>query len=241
MKIKFGQKKPRLRIVLIVIACLVGVLLIAAGVLAGIFWAKAQTKGRISLPGSYAPEAESEYVVREYTDYFSGSTTQKFSTFDPEEETPTAVYELYNALGRRMPEFCGEWDGVTDPETLRADKLAAFQEKWLYSDEAMEEVTFFLYQPTETYRFAAVGAEVTEETISVTLRMIPGEGDPQLMTMSGTYQIEGEQGTAVFSDSEIPLSVVSFFQSFQYAWYIDNSNYYVNCLTFNDTILMVCS
>ena len=233
-----GKNRSKLRIALIVTACVVGAILVAAGVFFAVIYFKQQPDGEASLIGTYAPAEQAEFVVREYRDYFSEELTRTLEQYDPAAEPVAGLYELYNLYGRKISEFCGEWDGEGSPESFRDEQLAAFQSRYLYSDEDMKEVQFFLYLPAESYCFRVSGAEVGEESLSVTVEVIPGEGTAQAYTLTGTYQMDGNNGTAVYAQTELPLAILEKLQSFRYRSTINDSNVYVNAITFFELITL---
>ena len=242
-KIKFnsGQNKngrSKLRIALIVLACVIGAILLAGAVLGAVVWIRSRPQGEASLTGTYAPTSQTEYVVWEYSEYFSEVTTRELSVFEGNENVTAGEYELYNAYGRKVNDFCGKWDGETSPEELRDEILAAFKNEYGYSDENMKKVKFYLYLPTGNYRFAVTGAVIEEEGISVTVRLISEEGAAQEFTLNGTYQLESGRGTVQYGETELPPAVLEFLQKMDYSCFVNVDNVYVNAITFSELITL---
>lgn len=236
-----GSKRSAKRIAVIVIACVLGAILLAAVALFAVLAIRSKTpppQGETGLLGTYTPSSQSEYLVRTFTDYFTEETSRELSLYDPAEETTAGKYELYDAFGGKVSEFCGTWDGETEPETLRDEQLAAFQARYLYTEEAMAKVKFYLFLPAESYRFRVTGAEVGEESLSVTVEVIPDEGEAQTYTLTGTYQMDGNNGTAAYAQTELPPAILEYLQTFQYRSTVSDSNVYVNSLTFSRQITL---
>lgn len=242
-KIHFRSKQSRteqskLRTLAIIIACIIGLIFLSTIILFSVIWFKSRPQGKPSLIGTYEARGQIEYIVHEYSDYFSDSLTHTLEECSPTSEDIVGLYELYNAYGRKIDEFCGNWDGKTDPEIFRAEQLEAFQARYLYSDENMEKVQFFLYLPAESYRFRVTGAEVGEESLSVTVEVLPDEGEAQTYTLTGTYQMDGNTGTAAYAQTELPPAILEYLQTFQYRSTVNDSNVYVNSLTFSRQITL---
>ena len=238
---KIGRSKTgrsKLRIALIASGCTVGVILIAAAVFFVVLYFQSQTEGSPTLAGTYAPQEQQEYVVQEYTEYFSGGSLQKVSVYDPTAEAVAGTYELYDYYGGKVSEFCGVWDGETAPETLRDELLAAFREAYHYSDNAMEKVEFCLYLPADSFRFTVTGAVIGEETASVTVQVIPAEGTAQEFVLSGPYQMEERWGTIEYEPSEVPEAIRACLQTFEYTASIDIEDVYHNIITFSELIAL---
>ena len=230
-----GSKRSAKRIAVIVIACVIGAVLLAAVALFAVLAIRSgqsQPQGETGLLGTYAPSSQTEYLARTFTDYFTEETSRELTEYDATEENIAGKYELYDAFGGKVSEFCGIWDGESEPETFRTEQLAAFQARYLYTEEAMAKVKFYLFLPAESYRFRVTGAEVGEENLSVTVEVLSDGDEAQTYTLTGTYQMDGNNGTAAYAQTELPPAILEFLQSFQYRSTVNDSNVYVNSLTF---------
>ena len=186
--------------------------------------------GRAVLPANINhPEAEPMIIGRNFLVKINTNIGNSATTSSIQEEVEKAVYSCKLGGDTLMDLSTGANIHETREWIIRNCPVPVGSVP-IY--QAMEKVKFYLFLPAESYRFRVTGAEVGEENLSVTVEVLSDGDEAQTYTLTGTYQMDGNNGTAAYAQTELPPAILELLQSFQYRSTVNDSNVYVNSLTF---------
>lgn len=195
------------------------------------------TEGEVSSIGTFLPNDTQEYILCEYTEYFSGKTVFIFQKPDEIRYDYKRYWVFISEDGQPNYQFSDEFPENDTPEQVKKDLfdlLPAFG----YTEERLALCDMHVYEPVSFTR--ATISEVTLTDTEITVKYTAGAVDGEMSeeyTLTGTYTKEGNDYTFTYTnlpENEILLRVAeNMLGSAKYEFYSLN-NKWVNELAFGD-------
>lgn len=197
-----------------------------------------ETIGTATVIGTFTPDTAGEYVLCEYTEYFSGETLIVAQKESDMRHGYNAYWVFINAEGKPSNTYRGEL-GTAAPETVKQQMLDMMSNAAGYTPEILAKCDVHVYQPVSFTKVKLSEVTLTEDN-TVTLKFSAGAVDGELSeeyTLEGTYVKDGTAFTFTYSDlpeDELLLAVAEkLLTSAKYESYIMYGEW-VNELTFGD-------
>lgn len=195
------------------------------------------TEGEVSSIGTFLPNDTQEYILCEYTEYFSGKTVFILQKPDEIRYDYKRYWVFISEDGQPNYQFSDEFPENDTPEQVKKDLfdlLPAFG----YTEERLALCDMYVYEPV---RFTCVKiSEVTLEDDNVIVKYSAGAVDGEMSeeyTLTGTYTKEGNDFSFAYTtlpeDENLLLIAENLLGSAKYEYYSLN-NKWVNKLTFGD-------
>lgn len=197
--------------------------------------------GTVTSIGTFTPKDTDEYILCEYTEYFSGEKTLVWNKASEVCFNYNPYYVLVSESGQAYYDYAYEYTGEVSQEEVRQDLLVFIQEIFRLTDEQISHYDVRLYEPLSFTRVKISEATLTETevTIKYGAGAVDGEMSEEYILI-GTYtKVEND---FIFTYPTLPenehlLRVAeSLFTSAKYEYYV-YYNQYVNKLTFGDYAL----
>ena len=147
-----------------------------------------EPEGIVSSVGTFLPNTAQEYILCEYTEYFSGEKTHVWKRENDVLFNYNPYYVLVSESGQAYYDYAYEYTGEVSPEQARKDLLAFIQQIFMYTDEQISHYDVHLYQPASFTRVKL--SEVTLTETDVTVKYSAGAVDGEMseeFTLTGTY------------------------------------------------------
>ena len=199
-------------------------------------------EGTTTSIGRFVPNDTQEYILCEYSEYFSSKTTVILQKFSDMKYGNKAYYQLVSPKGVVQDRYSGEYTGEKTPEELKAEIYADVKTSYNVNDEYMATCSFALYQPISFTR-VAISSVALDSDGNVTIKYSAGAVDGEMSeeyTLAGTY-VKTENDFA-FTYTELPedenlLRVAeTLLGSAKYDYYAQYGQW-VNELSFGDYAL----
>ena len=145
-------------------------------------------EGIVTSIGTFLPKSTQEYILCEYTEYFSGDSIKSLLKPNDVLHNYKAYYLLFLENGEPYYQYSGEYTGEKTPEGIKAEILAELKENFKYSDENLAQCDVHIYQPVSFTRVTI--SEVTLTDTDVTVKYSAGAVDGEMSeeyTLTGTY------------------------------------------------------
>ncbi len=252
MKKEKGERRLKWWHILLIV---LGVLIIAAAITAGIIIGKLnnitsgneggtsaenlETQGTIASEGTFIPDGTGTFVLCEYTDYFSNEKTTFLSKASDVPHSYKPYYVLVSPDGTFNYKYSGEFKESYSHEEIKAQLLSLIQSKFHYTDEEMAEYGVKILTPV-TFTQVKI-SKATVKDGSVTLKYQAGAVDGELSeeyTLSGTYVQTGNDFAFTYTnlpeDAHLLCVAEKVLASAKYEYYAQYGAW-VNTLTFADS------
>ena len=246
-----GKSSKRLKwwhILLIVIGSILVVVAIIAGILfgkvndmlSGDDWVEEipETEGIVSSVGTFLSNGAQEYILCEYTEYFSGKIIVSLQNSNAMRFDGKPYYVLIEN-GKPTYDFSGEYTGEYTQEQTKDALLSLLKQVVGYTDEQLAKCGVHIYQPVSFTRVTI--SEVTLTDTEITVKYSAGTVDGEMSeeyTLTGTYTKEGNDFAFTYNnlpeDENLLRVAENLLGSAKYEYY---SQYgaWVNELTFGDS------
>lgn len=186
-----------------ILLIVLGAIIIVVGITVGIFIGKIndmdsnigsegeenpEPEGIVSSIGTFLPNNTQEYILCEYTEYFSGETTLVWNHESEILFNYKPYLVLVSSAGQPYYNYTYEYTGELSPEEAKQDVLSLIQRIFAYSDEEMSHFDVHLYHPVSFSRVTI--SEVTLTETEVTVKYSAGAVDGEMSeeyTLTGTY------------------------------------------------------
>ena len=161
-------------------------------------------EGTTTSIGTFAPIDAQEYILCEYSEYFSSKTTVILQKFSDMKYGNKAYYQLISPKGIVQDRYSGEYTGEKTPEELKAEIYADVKTSYNVNDEYMATCSFALYQPISFTRVVISSVSIaTDGAVSIKYRAGAVDGEmSEEYTLAGTY-VKTENDFA-FTYTELP-------------------------------------
>ncbi len=236
-----AKRKAPWRKALVITGSVLGGLILLLAIAAIIIWnvliTPPKPTGEAKLFGTYHAETEQTYVYREYEEYFTQEATSSIKLQN--DNSAHGYYLFYDAYNIMAHKFCGDYDGVTEPEVLKAQIVESFSKTVIYTEEALAKCTLKLFLPVSEIAFRIDEVTVTETAVLLNGTLLQEEESP--FSLSGTYtQAENGALSPVFTSEDATLNILidKVFRSMYYQSFVDGNNVYVNAITFLSSITL---
>ena len=197
-----------------------------------------ETEGVVSSVGTFLPNNAQEYILCEYTEYFSGDSMIVFQKPNDVRYNYSAYYLFISENGIAHYQYSGEYTGEQTPEEVKAEILAEVQERYQYTDENIARCQVLVYQPVSFTRVNI--SEVTLTDTEVTVKYSAGAVDGEMSeeyTLAGTYTKEDNNFTFTYlglpEDENLLRVAEKLLGTAKYECYAQYGSW-VNELTFGD-------
>lgn len=238
-----------------ILLMVIGAIIIVVGIIAGIFIGKvsdmgsagdnggegeeiSETEGVVSSVGTFLPKDAQEYILCEYTEYFSGKTVQ----FIKKESDVLYNYQTYwvfiSETGQPSNIYHNTLPDNLTPEEIKDRVINMMSGAAGYTPEIIAKCDVHIYQPVSFTRVTV--SEVTLTDTEVTVKYSAGSVDGEMseeFTLTGTYT--KADNDFAFSYTNLPedenlLRVAEkLLGSAKYEYYAQYGSW-VNELTFGD-------
>lgn len=204
------------------------------------------TEGIVSSCGTFLPDGTPEYILCQYTEYFSSETIQLLQKPGDVRYDYKAYYLLFLENGEPYYQYSGEYTGEKTPEEIKAEILTELKERYKYTDESLLHCSVVLYEPVSFTRVVISSVAIADDG-SASIKYKAGALDGE---MSDEYELIGAytkiDNDFTFSYTNLPeeenlLYVAeNLLASAKYDYY---SQYgaWVNELTFGDYSLYLAT
>lgn len=184
-----------------ILLIVLGAIIIVVGIIAGILIGKVsggdigdggeeipEPEGIVSSVGTFLPKDAQEYILCEYTEYYSGKTTTILQKSSNVKHNYNAYYQLISPKGVVQDRYSGEYTEEKTPDELKAEIYADVKTNYGVDDEYMATCTFVIYQPVSFTRVTISEATLTdtEVTVKYSAGAVDGEMSEEY-TLTGTY------------------------------------------------------
>ena len=196
-------------------------------------------EGVTTFIGTFLPNDAQEYVLCEYTEYFSGETTVVLQKLSDMKYDCNAYYQLISPKGVVQERYSGEYTGEKTPEELKVQIYEDVKNHYNVNDEYMTTCSFVLYQPVSFTRVVISSATIAEDG-NVSIKYSAGAIDGE---MSEEYELIGTytktEGDFTFSYTNLPedenllCMAEKLLGAAKYDYYAQYGSW-VNKLTFGD-------
>lgn len=194
--------------------------------------------GIVSSVGTFLPQTTQEYIMCEYTEYFSG---EKITMIQKESDLRygySGYFVFISYTGEPLYNYSGEYTGEYTPEQIKADMLALMSGAAGYTTENIALCDVHVYEPISFTRVTI--SEVTLTDTEVTVKYSAGAVDGEMSeeyTLTGTYTKENNDYTFTYTtlpeDENLLRVAENLLGSAKYESYVQY-NSWVNELTFGD-------
>lgn len=160
--------------------------------------------GVITSTGSFEPSNTEEYVLCEYTEYFSGDTVLSLQLQRNIRYNYKPYYVFVSENGIFHYDYSGEYTGEKTPEQIRSEILDEIQERYQYTDENIARCQVLFYDPVQFVRVKIYEVSVGGDgLISITYSAGPVEGElSDYYVLTGVHSKSGAD--IVFRYDNIP-------------------------------------
>lgn len=237
-----------------ILLIVLGAIIIVVGIIVGIFIGQVndmasggdnggeeegipETDGVVSSVGTFLPKDTQEYILCEYTEYFSGETMIVLQNPGEVRHDYKPYWVFISDDGQPVYDFSGAFSGNSTPEEVKQElfsKLPVFG----YTEEVLALCNMHLYQPVSFTRVNV--SEVTLTDTEITVKYSAGAVDGEMSeeyTLTGTYTKEDNDFiftyTTLPEDENLLRVAEKLLGSAKYDYYSLN-NKWVNKLTFGD-------
>lgn len=193
--------------------------------------------GVVSSVGSFLPNDAQEYVVCEYTEYFSGKTIVSL------QNSNTMTYDVkpyYVLIENGIPNYnySGEYTGEYTQEQTKDTLLSLLKRVIGYTDEQLAQCDVHIYTPVSFTRVTISEVTLTETDVTVKYSAGAVDGDmSEEYTLTGTYTKAENDYTFTYTnlpeDENLLRVAENLLGSAKYESYVMYGSW-VNELTFGD-------
>lgn len=156
--------------------------------------------GEVSSVGTFLPNDTQEYILCEYTEYFSGKTMIAL-------QKPNDVrydYKPYWIVvdeGKPLDYLSNTYSGNTAPEDFKQEINSIVLPQFGYSEEQIELCELHIYNPVSFTRVTISEVTLTETEVTVKYSAGAVDGEmPEEYTLTGTYTKEGNDYTFTYTN-----------------------------------------
>lgn len=197
-----------------------------------------EPEGTVTTVGSFTPNSAQEYILCEYTEYFSGETVLMLQKESDVRYDYKSYYVFVSENGNFHYQYSGEYTGEKAPEVIKAEILAEVQERYMYTDENIARCQVLFYDPIAFTRVSLSSATLAADgTVSITYSAGAVEGELVEHTLTGTYEKSGNDFTFTYEnlpeDEHLLHVAEKLLAGAKYEYYAQYGSW-VNKLTFAD-------
>ncbi len=204
---------------------------------------KPEPEGTITTTGTFLTNSIDEYILCEYTEYFSG---EKLVILQNESEMHygrKAHYVLASKSGKLNYDYSGEYTGEKTPEAIKSELLADIKNGFGYTDEKMANFDVKVFTPVSFTKVKLSSVTLTSDN-KVTVKYQAGAIDGELSaeyTLNGTYTKNENNITFAYTnlpeDANLRRVAENVLTSAKYDYY-DAYGSWMNTLTFGDKLTL---
>ncbi len=211
-----GEKSPKRLKWWHILLIVLGSIIIIAGIIAGILIGKIndmasggegggeeeipETEGTVSSVGTFLPNDMQEYILCEYTEYFSGETMIVLQKPNDVRYDYKRYWVFITEDGQPDYHYSDEFPENDTPEQVKKDLFDVLQ-VFGYTEEKLALCDMHVYEPVSFTRVTI--SEVTLTETEVTVKYSAGTVDGEMSeeyTLTGTYTKEGNDYTFTYTN-----------------------------------------
>jgi len=199
-------------------------------------------EGTVVSVGTFVPNDTQEYILCEYTEYFSGKQTLVWKKASEILFDYKPYYVLVSESGKPYYDYAYEYTSEITQEEAKQDLLSLIQRIFVYTDEEMLRFDVHVYEPVSFTR-VVISSVVLDSDSNVTIKYSAGAVDGEMseeFTLVGTYEKSDNDFSFTYTelpeDENLRRVAETLLGSAKYDYYAQYGQW-VNKLSFGDYAL----